>query len=65
MISIDRNDMMNAFDIREKIVSEEICLSDQMNEARDKDWWESIDQFSIDDTMRFEAWLTSGEFTGS
>ncbi|KAH0720089.1 hypothetical protein KY290_005010 [Solanum tuberosum] len=33
-----------------------------MNEARDIGWWESIDRFSVHDTMKFEAWLTSGEF---
>ncbi|KAG5583771.1 hypothetical protein H5410_044205 [Solanum commersonii] len=55
------NDLINEFDMREKIANKKIHLSDQINEC----WWESIDRFSIDDTMRFDAWLTSGEFTGS
>ncbi|XP_015158766.1 MADS-box transcription factor 31-like [Solanum tuberosum] len=55
------DDMIKEFDIIEKITNKKIRLSDQINEG----WWESIDRFSIDDTMRFEAWLTFGEFTKS
>ncbi|KAH0751774.1 hypothetical protein KY285_004922 [Solanum tuberosum] len=53
------NDILNELDERKKIANEKL---DRMNEARDIGWWESIDRFSVHDTMKFEAWLTSGEF---
>ncbi|KAG5579754.1 hypothetical protein H5410_050381 [Solanum commersonii] len=53
------NDILNELDETKKIANEKL---DRMNEARDIGWWESKDRFSVHDTMKFEAWLTSSEF---
>ncbi|XP_055826486.1 agamous-like MADS-box protein AGL29 [Solanum dulcamara] len=56
------NNMLNEFEKREKNANEKILFFDQMNETRDKGWWEFIDQFNKDDATKYDAWLTSGEF---
>lgn len=56
------NGRLNEFDIREKIAKQKIRFLDQMNETREKGWWESINQLNADDITKFEAWLDSGEF---
>lgn len=49
-------------DKREKIANEKIDFFDKLNEDGEKDWWESIDEFSRDDAVKFQAWLTAAEF---
>ncbi|XP_055826541.1 agamous-like MADS-box protein AGL29 [Solanum dulcamara] len=54
---IQNNGRLNEFDAREKAAKEKIRSIDQMNEARTRGWWESMDQLNAKDITKFEDLL--------
>ncbi|KAK4718148.1 hypothetical protein R3W88_016486 [Solanum pinnatisectum] len=58
---IQTNDRLNELDARENAAKEKMCSIDQMNDARDHRWWESMDQFNAYEITKFEALLNTTE----
>lgn len=55
-------DKLKELALREKAANSLILLLDQINEIRQKGWWESIDKFSADDITKFETWFGDASF---
>lgn len=55
-------DKLKELALREKAANSLILSLDQINEIRQKGWWESIDKFSADDITKFETWLGDASF---
>ncbi|XP_055826464.1 agamous-like MADS-box protein AGL29 [Solanum dulcamara] len=59
--AIQNNISLNELDATKKVVEEKISSLDQMNEAGDECWWESIDRFNAENITNFENLLNSAE----
>ena len=60
-IAIENNIRLNELDAREAAEKEKIRSLEQMNNAREKCWWESIDQIDAENLTTFETTLNFAE----
>ncbi|TMW88687.1 hypothetical protein EJD97_018237 [Solanum chilense] len=58
---IQNNDRLNELNARKKVAKEKIRFMNQINEARVKCWWESMDQFNAEDRTKFEDIMNTFE----
>uniref|UniRef100_M1DBJ6 Uncharacterized protein n=2 Tax=Solanum tuberosum TaxID=4113 RepID=M1DBJ6_SOLTU len=60
-IAIQNNIRLNELDAREAAAKEKIRSLKQMDETRDKCWWEFVDQINAENITTFETKLNSIE----
>lgn len=60
-IAIENNIRLNELEAREAAEKEKIRSLEQMNNAREKCWWESIDQIDAENLTTFETTLNFAE----
>ena len=62
-IAIENNIRLNELEAREAAEKEKIRSLEQMDNIREKCWWESIDQINAENLTTFETILNIAEVT--